>query len=143
MGAKWFTTNISCSNNKNISRLAEGSSSARKGSMLMITGELEIMENQVYCKYTISNSSHNLNLDCKQMERKEIRLYGSKITKRKLMSPHHLIGLLIIMPKNQNPLKKYMYQKQIFSNKIVLLLMIVKTSTVCILNTICLIQITF
>ena len=50
MQAKWFETNISCSHNKNISRLAGRSSFARKGSMLMVTGELEISENQLYCE---------------------------------------------------------------------------------------------
>ncbi|CAG8623504.1 7272_t:CDS:2 [Paraglomus brasilianum] len=40
-GTKWFDTSVSCPHNKNIPRLTGRSSSARKGSILMVTGELE------------------------------------------------------------------------------------------------------
>ena len=48
-GLKWFDTDIFCSHHMNISRLTGRSSSAKKGSKLIITGELEISEGQLYC----------------------------------------------------------------------------------------------
>ncbi|CAG8598609.1 3027_t:CDS:2, partial [Paraglomus occultum] len=49
-GFKWFECDILCSHHKNVSRLAGRSLSAKRGSKLMITGELEINESQIYCE---------------------------------------------------------------------------------------------
>lgn len=49
-GLKWFETDILCSHNNNISRLTSRSTSAKKGSKLFVTGEVEINESQLYCE---------------------------------------------------------------------------------------------
>ena len=49
-GLKRFECDILCSHHKNISRLTGRSSSAKRGSKLIITGELEINESRLYCE---------------------------------------------------------------------------------------------
>ncbi|CAG8596451.1 6291_t:CDS:2 [Paraglomus occultum] len=48
-GIKCYECDILCSRHESISRLTGRSASAKKGSRLIITGEIEVSENQLYC----------------------------------------------------------------------------------------------